>query len=703
MRKKLKSVIAAMMITMINCSIAYGAEDVSWQVNNAAILENNSIINSAIRYVGWQITKLVVYVADICEELYNKTFGLIDITNYPSLNGIIDSLKPVLVAVTVLCVIGLGISYMVMQDRKPVIRNVLIAALVISSSTYAFTMANSLVKSFRDAMLTTTHTAQSYVIVNDNMIDLVGVDKAGGITALNYNAGTGIVHNAGITNSSSFNDVDYNSVLNWDDKSEGQSLYGWSDTFNKYLTYKAVKVMGEYKSAKVYDGVLNTTIGNEFYYRYNFDFWSANLQLLALILIFLSLAYKNVRIAYELMVGRVMAYMYSADVTNGERLKSIIFYIRDTYIVLCISILCIRLYEIINEALPTLGINGLAKGIVSVFVAFAVIDGPNIVERVLGIDAGLSSSFGRTMAMFGMAKSGMKSIKKGASGLSKGAMAAATGKTKAQRKAANGQASAMEKMALAGRKKLSNTGTSKSTNTASKGYENSKSTESTGIGMLGTNQKQRNDEQNGNTERKPNISMPSGTMSNSNKSIMSGAASGYVSAKSISAARSNRISRNGVTQSGYNSNFMNQRATTAASNAASVSARNVRAGAPVAKVSYSGKPYTPSASGRGQSIGKTSLPSGGYANLDTSNMTFKEAVSRLAPPHNASIGERKDFNRQVSEIVRGSHQAIKPSTKSRAAYKKTNYEKGQILAEVYEKNAKSVKSAKTTSKKEGDK
>ena len=238
-------------------------------------------------------------------------------------------------AFTVLCTIGLGIIYIVGQEKKPIVRNILIGILAVSCSTYIFTTANSLANSFKNGILEENEVeSQAYLLVNDNVIDLVGVDKQSNILNLNYKAGSGIIHNAGITSKDSMEDIDYTEVLNWSDKDEGQNVYGWSDTFNELIKNRAVKVQNQYKAVENYNGFLTTTIGNKFFYRYSFDFWSCALQIIALIIIFVSLAYKNVRIAYELVVSRIMVFMYAADVASGERLKHILFFIRDTYITL---------------------------------------------------------------------------------------------------------------------------------------------------------------------------------------------------------------------------------------------------------------------------------------------------------------------------------------------------------------------------------
>ena len=47
-------------------------------------------------------------------------------------------------------------------------------------------------------------------------------------------------------------------------------------------------------------------------------------------------------------------------------------------------------------------INGLARGIIILFIAWCVIDGANIIEKLTGVDAGLSSMTGKLIAAYHM-------------------------------------------------------------------------------------------------------------------------------------------------------------------------------------------------------------------------------------------------------------------------------------------------------------
>lgn len=615
--KRIAVIIIGLIVNMLLVSAAYAA-DVSWQVRNAAILSNNSVSGDGLRYVGWGLTKLFTSLGSIAESIYNKTFGMIDITRYPAIEALIKRFYPVLVALMVLCIIGLGISYIVLQERKPLVRNILLVGLTLSSSVYMFTTANGLINGFKSAVLDDRGNSSVYEIVNNNMIDLVGVDRAGNISALDYSSGRGIIHNSGIKDKNTMNSIDITEVINYSDKKAGQDLYKWSDTFNEYMKWRAVNINGKFVPSEIYDGVLTTTIGNEFYYRYSFDFWTAFLELATIILLYFAMAYKNVRIAYELIVSRFMAFFYAADISSGERLKQILYFIRDTYIALCISIMSIKIFLIMTEAMPSLGITGLTKGIVSLFIAFVVIDGPNLSERLLGIDAGLSSSFARTMAIFGMARTAANVGIRGVSGGIKGAIntgrTAKTGETAHERRQASGYASVGESIG----KKIHS--------------------------KFGDKDKKTNSDGKGSSEKssyKPADFMNDGKASSSREK-----------------ANGDTLSASSKAGSGYaSSTFMNE-----------------------GKTSKIGQSDFMDSSSKENNSGNAGIQNG---KARFSNPEFSKKVKELAPGKDASVGERRDFNRQVNNIVKGDHKAIKPDEKSRADYKETNYRKAQVLEKAY--------------------
>lgn len=415
------------------------ADDLQWYRDNAALLENNNIFSDALRSVSWSITDLVCKVANVAETLYTKTFGLIDITNYPQINDLLDTLRPVLLALTVLCCAGLGIMLLVQHEKRPpLLRNILLGIVAVSASAWLFSTANDLVIAFRDGILGGEEVNQSYELVESNLIDLIRIDKRGDINALNYKAGQGVIYGVGIAGQDDMDSIDLCETLDWHTAKNGKNLYGWSTEFNNRVKYRLAHTADGDVALKNYDGLTSANIGNQFFYRYSFDFWSCLLQLLSLSLLFLALCYKNVRIAYELVVSRLLAFLFAADIGGGEKLKNTLLFVRDTYLTMCVCVLSVKLYEIMVGLVTSFGITGIGKGIVCLLIAYAVIDGPNLVERILGMDAGLSSSVGRAMALFGAGRAAGRTAArlggKAVRGVKNTAMAAATGTTLRQRR-----------------------------------------------------------------------------------------------------------------------------------------------------------------------------------------------------------------------------------------------------------------------------
>ena len=604
--------------------VSISQENINWYKNNASILSNNSVVNDGLRYIGFGLAKITASLADVSKGLYDKTFGMIDITQYEKVNALITKFEPAVIALMCLCLVGLGISYIVLSEKKPVFRNILLTGLVITMSIYAFNMANTLVSGFKDDVIGNASSNEPvYEIVDNNIVDLVNIDAKGKIKGLNYRSGKGVITGAGIKTKDDFSALNIVEVLNFDDKDEGQKLYGWSDTFNELLSAKVVKLgSGKYKGMGLNSGILGTNVGNEFYYRYSFDLFPCMLELFAIILLYIALSYKNVRITVELIISRIMALFYSADF-GGERLKLILFFIRDTYIALLISVVCVKLFAILSGALPMIGITGLAKSIVVIFIAYAVIDGPNLAERILGIDAGLSSSVGRTMAVLGMARLGagkmVGATKSAIGGAYKAGRAFQTGKTSFERRQESKNATSAEKMGLFAREKNESTNKNQNKN----GYKDTSFMNS--------------DENNDKYSNANSNSYSEGKIYKEDKEHM-------------------------------NTDFGGEREAKGEIRGENFDVKNTK--------------------------GKFDLDSSiseNNTNRKHINPEFSELAKKLSPSKNASVGERRDFNMQMNNIVKGDHRAIKPSKNSRASYKKINYEKALKLEKAYHSVKKGAK------------
>lgn len=421
-------------------SSANGDKYIDWYMNNADMMHTHSLFSDVIRSMEWGITKTGTWIANTGNKIYDTAFNFIDWTQNEKVEKMVKKFKPVLIALMALSILYLGIVMIMQHEKKPnFAHNIVIVILVVTCSTAMFSNLNEWTKQLKtgiDTIGDTQEVESAYDTVNSNLVDLVAVDRENnqGLKAVNYNnrnkpdSGK-IMGLAGINNKKKFSMIDYNETLNFED-----NTYNLKSETSDILRYKlGSDGKGNGKTKELETGMFG--IGDEYYYRYNLDFFTCILELFSLALIYIAMAYKCVRVIFELIVSRVLVFLYSAEISGGEKVKKILIFIRDSYILLLVSALCIRIYLLMNAFLPN-HVTGLTKGIILLFIAFSVIDGPNLVEKLLGMDAGLKSSTARFISAYHMAR-GAGRVATGVAGKTGGKIK--TGIDAAKGKDTNGQ------------------------------------------------------------------------------------------------------------------------------------------------------------------------------------------------------------------------------------------------------------------------
>lgn len=133
---------------------------------------------------------------------------------------------------------------------------------------------------------------------------------------------------------------------------------------------------------------------NEYYYRYDVDWLTLLVTLAVMGFTLFSIAYKLARLSFELAFNYVLAIIIApADVHDGQKTKKILESILNTFLVIILIFLSMKIY-MMGTAYISKELDGLAYLIALIAFSVAVIDGPNIVERLFGIDAGLKSGWG---------------------------------------------------------------------------------------------------------------------------------------------------------------------------------------------------------------------------------------------------------------------------------------------------------------------
>lgn len=362
---------------------------VEFLVENRDFFITNDLVISILRSIGWMLVKGLNSLLDACQMLYDYTFGLIDITSWSVLEDFLAEYGPLLQGIMVLSLVVLGYMYLFGKSKNhDLLTSLLIFAVVFTSSTTLFSTFNSFSVLFKDAVIGTEGAVDGNNLVNQNLYDLIYIDEQIGLD--NMSSGENPPQYPSITEEDVAM-IDITETLSNDKE-------GLTDNAKDVLSKKLEYRIEQSELTDVYNGVAWTDFANTFYYRYQFHYGTYYLTAIAAIVVFLGVSYKNVRVIYELFVSRILVTLFSADLSGKRKAVRLLEAIRDGYYALCFTALTLRSYFLFTEYITQTGANGLMRGIVILFVAFCVVDGANIMEKITGIDAGLSSMTGKLIA-----------------------------------------------------------------------------------------------------------------------------------------------------------------------------------------------------------------------------------------------------------------------------------------------------------------
>ena len=361
---------------------------------NRDIFHTNTIVGGMLRFIGWQLITLLVWLAEHCAKLFDESFKFIDFTRYEPVEEFLDSWQPVVYALISLSILFLGLILIFWQEKKPkLMMNICLAVLIITSSGYLIDQLNGFVTDdIRSAIMNDGDTSTGasglvYDMVGASVYDLIYIDDKldGGLMKMTK-------QNRKLYDDFTKEDLELlsiNEVLKPDDvKAESKDLVSNRIYYRK----------DDLQLKEIYNGVAWTDLLNEYYYRYDVEWYTVIVGLVSMIIVYVCLAYKVVRILYEVVVQRLLAALYSANLTSSQKTLKILDSIKDSYITLILVMVCLKIYLLAFKMVGETGFGEFSKVMVLLFVAFAVVDGPNIIQKLTGVDAGLSSGMGKIIA-----------------------------------------------------------------------------------------------------------------------------------------------------------------------------------------------------------------------------------------------------------------------------------------------------------------
>lgn len=175
----------------------------------------------------------------------------------------------------------------------------------------------------------------------------------------------------------------------------------------KVLRFAKRVAGGEMKVYRIPEQAIwrNARLFQPYYYRFYFKFIPLFLLYGAYIAVIVFTIGRCIRLAYEVVINHlIVTFLAATDFLSGKKLKEALLYLFYTFLILMYAVVSIVLFSKFITFVSVTGANklgldalgdyaGLAQALIIFVVALAVIDGPALIQRLTGIDAGLRDGY----------------------------------------------------------------------------------------------------------------------------------------------------------------------------------------------------------------------------------------------------------------------------------------------------------------------
>lgn len=391
------------------CALTVSAdapEDVIINVQNnyPDYFEQNGIISDALRYLSWLLIQIIRAITDFCVTLYEHSLGFMTLIS-ENINTYVPHAQELFTAILAVSLLAMGIIFIIHPQKKPDI--LLSLFLMVVSLALQTVILNPMIAPTQSAvseLAMSNSVANS--IVNSHIHDLLYIDQylPNGLSDL----ADGSIDIDDLTlnlTDSQIDNLDVNEVINYENSRLSDGAKGKDGILGKRLEiYYNDDGTEEPSLTDVYNGFGwnsedSEDFFNEFYYRYKIDSFEIILALIAILIVYLMMAYKVIRIVIEIIVGNILTIFYSANFNSSQKVIQILKEILNCFIVLMLSAVLIRVFTAAETLLNNMDLSGIEYGFLLIFIALAIVDGPNMIQRIVGVDAGISSEMAKIFAI----------------------------------------------------------------------------------------------------------------------------------------------------------------------------------------------------------------------------------------------------------------------------------------------------------------
>lgn len=342
----------------------------------------SNFIIYGLRLLGWVFIKGLGFLVDKLEDVVKSVTVVTDFFNSPEITNLINKFRPLLYLLFVASIIFIGYQLVINKkfDRSKVPMNIILALCIIVVMPLAMSKANILTNKVIGEIQGESQFSDQ--IISNNVTDLYLLDQA------NFpikNDGT--VGDIDPKNNIGNNITKINPIEEIDrDKVKNKKVFENEILFDSKGVAKLNKIVGLFK-------------WDDEYYRYHINYMTIIVTLLITAFVMIFTSVKMIKLSIELAFSKVMTtFVAVADLSNGQRMRQSVNGIISIFVAMISTMLMLKLY-ILGTAYLSDKISGIGTICAMLGCAIFVIDGPNYIEKMFGVDAGLSSVWKTVMGI----------------------------------------------------------------------------------------------------------------------------------------------------------------------------------------------------------------------------------------------------------------------------------------------------------------
>lgn len=350
--------------------------------------ELNKMIDALLRSLGWAVVRFLIDLADAVQNLVVEVLDFSDVVDSDHVQGLLNTFSGVALGIGILSLAIYGVRYMISDkiQLKSIIDSVLlgIGTMMIGSIIIGnlLTMSVSVARYLHSSSDTESNFAIAFL--NSSTVDMYAMFENGFDTSKSHPNFT----------------------------KETLEFFDPTETLNKdRVKDKVHKNVLDKKIIRNANGQLELDDINKFlwigieehYFRYKIDLFPVFVFLCISIAVILMTAFKFVQLIFEILFNQTLLPLFGFfDLQGARPLIQILKNIWNALLAIVLGALVLRTYANVQSYLSVNKFSDWASILIQLGLGFIVIDGPNIIQKLTGYDAGLKS-VGRSVIGLGAA------------------------------------------------------------------------------------------------------------------------------------------------------------------------------------------------------------------------------------------------------------------------------------------------------------